>query len=384
MRVGPLLVATTTLIAISCSGSSGPAGGASPSGIASGTPAVSPMPVTSGSSYGLYLVGTRLDMIAVNGQVGASAPVAAPSVRRCSVALGAVLQPPVSASSTKVYFRDGDTRIRSLTLPTAGSPRLGQTEDVTTVPGGLSKVSFFSVSPDDKRIAVLVEDMSPDTGINILLYVEDLRGRGNHVNIYSTSTPKNSGTTLWPMGWNRGHLVLAVMPACTHPSGAVFMSPREWHVSSATTGVRLASINSRNACILSFWPSPAGVACVNGTTAYLYDWTGKVTGTVPAGSGDLHSRRSPSGRSIFFSNKAGIGALPSDLLPHDGDEASRAVSVGNVELPIPGNIACLWIDEDHLLGTQQIFGFPSGQQAELAGEPTIPSGVCVGRFPGGL
>src|SRR3989442_812198 len=114
MRGGPLLVATTTLIAISCSGSSGPAAGASPSpsptAMASGTPAVSPIPVTPGSSYGLYLVGTRLDMIATNGQVGASAPVAAPSVRRCSVALGAVLQPPVSASSTKVYFRDGDTR----------------------------------------------------------------------------------------------------------------------------------------------------------------------------------------------------------------------------------------------------------------------------------
>jgi len=352
--------------------------------MASGTPAVSPMAVTPGSSYGLYLVGTRLDMIATNGQVDASASVAAPSVRRCSEALGAVLQPPVSASANKVYFRDGDTKIRSLALPTAGAPRLGRSEDVTTVPGGTWKVSFFSVSPDDKRIAVLVEDMSPATRINIRLYVEDLRGRGHHVDIYTTSTPKNSGTTLWPMGWHRGQLVLAVMPACTHPSGAVFIAPREWHVSSATTGVRLAAINSRNACILSLWPSPAGVACVNGTTAYLYDWTGKVTGTFPAGSEDLHSGRSPSGRSIFFSTRAGVGALPSDLLRHAGHEASRAVGVGNTELPIPGNIACLWIDEDHILGTQQIFGFPSGQQAELAGEPTIPSGVCVGRFPGGL
>src|SRR5881628_2878569 len=158
MRVGPLLVATTTLIAISCSGSSGPAAGASPSpsptAMASGTPAVSPMAVTPGSSYGLYLVGTRLDMIATNGQVDASASVAAPSVRRCSEALGAVLQPPVSASANKVYFRDGDTKIRSLALPTAGAPRLGRSEDVTTVPGGTWKVSFFSVSPDDKRIAV--------------------------------------------------------------------------------------------------------------------------------------------------------------------------------------------------------------------------------------
>jgi hypothetical protein len=299
--------------------------------------------------------------------------------------MGAVLQPPVSATTDKVFFRDGDTRIRSLTLPAVGSTGLGQTEDVTTVPGGSAKVSFFSVSPDDKRIAVVVEDLSPATTMNIRLYVEDLSGGGHHVDIYTKSTPKNGGTTLWPMGWHRGTLVLAVIVACTHPSGAVFMAPTEWHVSSATSGVRLATISPRG-CILSLWPSPAGVACVNNAAhqAYLYDWTGKLTRRVSTRDSDIHSSLSPSGQSILFSNRAGIGALPSDLLPHIASETSRALSGSNLETPIPLNIACLWIDEDHLLGPQHVIGFPSGLATVLVGEQLIPSGVCAGRFPGGL
>jgi hypothetical protein len=52
--------------------------------------------------------------------------------------LPAVLAPPVSASNSKVYFRDGDTKIRFLTSD-------GNVGDATTVPGGATTVSFFSV-----------------------------------------------------------------------------------------------------------------------------------------------------------------------------------------------------------------------------------------------
>jgi hypothetical protein len=381
------LVVATTVIALSCSGGSGPTASKSPSPSAapSASPAASPTPDLSGSSYGLYLAGTRLDMIDTNAQTAASAPVAPPSVRSCGAGMGAVLQPPVSATADKVFFRYGDAKIRSLVLPAAGSPRLGQIEDVTTVPGGPSQVSFFSVSPDGKRIAVVVEDLSPAATINIRLYVEDLRGGGHHADIYTTSTPKKGGSTLWPMGWHRGNLVLAVIAACTPPNGAVRIGPTEWHVSTATKGARLVTISPRG-CVLSLWPSPAGVACVNSTThvAYLYDWTGKLKRSVPTHDSDIQSSLSPSGRSILFSNRAGIGALPTDLLPHDASETSRALGAGNAETPIPSNIACLWIDEDHILGPQHVIGFPSGLATLLAGEPTIPSGVCAGRFPGGL
>src|SRR4029077_1275286 len=94
---------------------------------------------------------------------------AAPRFNTCGSATGAVLQPPVSATDDKVFYRDGNTVIRYLTPD-------GQTGIATTVPGGPSKVSFFSVSPDDQRIAVVVEDLSPATTINLTLYVEDLMG----------------------------------------------------------------------------------------------------------------------------------------------------------------------------------------------------------------
>ena len=93
-------------------------------------------------------------MITPAGTIAAHAKVAAPSVHTCGQGTGAVLQPPVSASDDKVYYRDGNTKIKFLTPD-------GQTGDVTTVPGGATTVSFFSVSPDDQRIAVMVEDLSP-------------------------------------------------------------------------------------------------------------------------------------------------------------------------------------------------------------------------------
>ena len=62
---------------------------------------------------------------------------------------------------------------------------------------------------------------SSGTAISERLYVEDLHGAGHHVDIYSTLTPKDKrGTTLWPMGWHAGAIVLALFPACTfEPAG---------------------------------------------------------------------------------------------------------------------------------------------------------------------
>jgi hypothetical protein len=129
-------------------------------------------------------------MITPSGTIAAHASVAAPSVHTCGKSTGAVLQPPVSASDNKVYYRDGNTKIKFLTPD-------GQTGDVTTVPGSATKVSFFSVSPDDTRIAVLVEDLSPSTTIKLSLYVEDLTGHTHHAVIFTNTVPKfKNATTL--------------------------------------------------------------------------------------------------------------------------------------------------------------------------------------------
>jgi len=46
--------------------------------------------------------------------------------------------------------------------------------------GDANSISFFSVSPDDKRIAVLVEDLSAAAAIKLRLYVEARRACRRH------------------------------------------------------------------------------------------------------------------------------------------------------------------------------------------------------------
>jgi hypothetical protein len=329
------------------------------------------------ASYGLLLTAGTLEMIAPNGAIAAHASVAAPSVHTCGQGTGAVLQPPVSATDDKVFYRDGNTNIKFLTPD-------GQTGTATTVPGSATKVSFFSVSPDDSRIAVLVEDLSPPTTIKLSLYVEDLTGHTNHSVIFTNTVPKlKNATTLWPMGWHNGLLVLAVWPPCTfEPAGLV---PTAWHVANATTAVRVASIGKNN-CVPSYWPSPVGVLCVDLTVgagplgaAYKYDWAGNISAQVPVQKArDFQSGLSPSGQSYFMTPGLGIGSpSPSTKV---GPLASQQWAL------VAGHAACLWIDETHLLAPDAVISVESTTSgAPATSVTTLPaSGQCAGRFPGGL
>jgi hypothetical protein len=239
---------------------------------------------------------------------------------------------------------------------------------VTTVPGGPNTISFFSVSPDNQRIAVMVEDLS-GAAISLRLYVEDLRGGGHHNDIFTTTTAKGKGgVTLWPMGWHEGMIVLAVMVACTFEPAN--LAPSEWHLIDASNAVRKVAIGTPT-CVPSVWPSAAGVVCVDSakSTANSYDWTGKVTRTWPTQSGDYLAGLSPMGGGIFFTSSLAPGASPPSMRI-----IGRTASVN-----VPGHSACLWIDEDHLLAPDAVIQFPSGTAL-----PIPASGVCVGRFPGGL
>ena len=371
---------TTALLLLSCGGSQ-PGGSqfASPSASptrASTSPSASPSAGPLSGVYGLMLSAGTLNLIKTDASMAASVPVATASAQFCSAQHdGLVAPPPVSASNDEVYFRDGDNKIRQVVPPDSAV-------DVTTVPGGPNLISFFSVSPDDQQIAVLVEDVASGTAISERLYVEDLHGGGHHVDIYTTLTPKDSrGTTLWPMGWHAGAIVLAVLPACTfQPMG---ITASEWHVSNATNANRIATIRANN-CTLSFWPSAAGVGCMNaqGVTT-LYDWAGKVlsvTGPGSTGSGYSSTSVSPKGNSILFATGAGPGAPTA---------ATGIVQLGpGPYATVPGHAACTWIDEDHLLAPDAVIQFP----AETGGNvlvtttvmPLAASGVCAGRFPGGL
>jgi hypothetical protein len=386
MRRGAILL-PAILLMLSCGGGS-PGGSQSPNPFASpsahatarasSAPSSSPSAEPLTGTYGLIISAGMLELVKPDATVTATIAMAPSSVQFCSSAHDGALQPPaVSATTDEVYFRDGDTKIRMVVPP-------GNAADVTTVPGGPSTVSFFSVSPDDQRIAVLVEDLSGATSIAIRMYVEDLHGGGHHADIYTTSTPKsNAGSTLWPMGWHQGALVLAVVPACTfEPAG---LTPSEWHLANAATAGRMATIRA-NACTLSYWPSAAGVGCAdtNGVTT-LYDWSGKVlsvTGPGSTGTGYSMTSISPAGQSILFAAGAGVGA--------------PAPATGIVQLgpgpyaTVPGHSACLWIDEDHLLAPDAVIQFPAETPGNLQVTATVAplvataSGICAGRFPGGL
>ena len=362
MRRGAALL-ISAILALSCGGGSIPSAMSSPSPKPSVAARPSPTAPRLTGPYGLILTAGTLQLIGADGSAAASAAVAAPSVQFCSPAHDVVVvPPPVSASSDQVYFRDGDTKIKMVVPPNSAA-------EVTTVPGGPNTISFFSVSPDNQRIAVLVEDLSGTGNISLRLYVEDLHGGAHHTDIFNNTTARGkSGVTLWPMGWHEGLLVLAVIVACTfEPAG---ITPSEWHLIDASTAVRKTAIGNA-ACVLSYWPSPAGVACVDHSklAAASYDWTGKVTATRNVQSNDFQAGLSPTSANIFFTSGVLIGA-PAPSIRMVGRTAS---------ITVPGHTACLWIDDGLVLAPDAVIQFPSG-----AVLPIPASGVCAGRFPGGL
>ncbi len=380
MRPGAVVL-SLALLAISC-GQGSPSGArntptsSQPAATASASPSSSPSAGPLIGNFGLILSAGTLNLIKPDASVAASVTVATASTQYCSPQHdGLVAPPPVSASNDEVYYRDGDTKIRMVVPP-------GSAADVTTVPGGTNVISFFSVSPDDQRIAVMVEDVSGGTAISERLYVEDLQGGGHHADIFTASVPKDQrGTTLWPVGWHQGSLVLAVLPACTfEPAG---ITPTEWHVASATTAARLATIRA-NSCTLSVWPSPVGIACeqAQGPTT-VYDWTGKVlsaTGPPTPGAGYPQTSLSPTGSSIFFATGAGVGVTA---------PGTQILQLGpGPYATVQGHSACSWIDEDHLLAPDSVIQFPAETPGNLRVNTTVTplaaSGVCAGRFPGGL
>jgi hypothetical protein len=275
--------------------------------------------------------------------------------------MAAVLQPPVSASNDQVYYRDGDTKIRMVVPPASFV-------DVTTVPGDANSVSFFSVSPDDKRIAVLVEDLSAAAAIKLRMYVEDLHGGGHHADIYTSTITKGKGeTSLWPMGWHQGRLVLALWPVCTVEQVSY---PSSWHVVDASNATRQATVGDAS-CVPSSWPSPAGAACfeVGAGRVRVYDWTGKLGSTAPTQI--AATELSPSGRVLFAPSGGGLGN-PAPTTIFIGVDGGGSVTS-------PGHMGCLWIDDGHVLARDAILAYPSGASTALA-----QSGQCAGRFPGGL
>ena len=280
-----------------------------------------------------------------------------------------------SASSTRVYFRDGDTNIMAL------SPS-GAVTFVKSISAGSDAALGFSVSPDDTRIAVAVidESVSPRTGRG---YVEDVGDAGGHRDLWSNT---GDSAVRWPVGWHDGDLIDQVGPYCLNGGNTGGCNNTVgYHVIDPATGSRVATVcqtsegpNVIYGATASFQDeSPltaAGVACVdneaNGVTLSAVDWRGNVRifdssqpNTVMPVSGCLLS---PDGTQMACAGSGDPSGNTLALLMQGGRmrTLSRQYNVLG------------WVDSSHLLidvssGTLGVLDLANDA------EPTLPVGGVV-------
>jgi hypothetical protein len=307
---------------------------------------VSPLSTT---SYTVSLVG-------IDGRVVASQQASTPGAVSCANAAAAVVPPPVSTSDTRVYFMDAQGIVRFL-APNGDAGR------ATTVPIGAAQRSMFTVSPDDQRIAVIVDDFT-SSGATTRLYLEDLNGGGNHVDVFSES----GAYTLWPTGWHgTNNLVVAKVPACTQGGGPFSAGPQEFHVVDPRTALRRFTVGGPP-CVIAGPPSPAGAVCED-TAAFaqanVVSWTGTTSRSLTI-AGPTLAYLSPNGSQVALVGSAGTVI----------QESSRQFA---------GMQACGWIDDTH------VFSGGDTQLQPRVGDvtngnvvPIAAQGDCAGRIPGGL
>jgi hypothetical protein len=333
---------------------------ASPTSAPSSIP--TPQPVT--GAYGV-LFGSQaassytVSIVGIDGKVVASASASTPAQVSCANQAAALVSPPVSTSNTRVYFEDAQGVVRFL------GPA-GDTGRATTVPAGTaSRRSMFVVSPDDQRIAVLVDDFTSG-GASTRLYIEDLNGGGNHVDVFS----ETGSFTLWPTGWHgTNNLVVAKVPSCTQGGGPFCCGPLELHVVDPATATRRFTIGSSSTCVIVGAPSPGGAVCENNaggfTQATVLNWT----------AGTIRTFSIPGPSFGYLSPLGDIVALV--------DNNGTSFSVVNVGMP--GMLTCGWIDENHVFSggdaqhQPRVGTLPSGAMVPVAAQ-----GDCGGRIPGGL
>ena len=322
------------------------------------SPATSPVPIV--GSFGVLVTPITGDtytvtLIGVDGKVVGSAQPSSPTAVTCGDAAAAIVPTPVSASNTRLYYLDAQGVVRFLT------PK-GETGRATTVPAGSQRRSMFTVSPDDQRIAVVVNDYTA-SGASTKLYVEDLNGGANHLDIFS----ETGSYTLWPIGWHGGSLVVAKVAACTQGGGFGCCGPLELHVVDPATAVRKFTIGGPDCVIASYYPVPAGAVCeTTASTARVLDWTGALLRTYPTpggGQGPLYL--SPNGQRLALSTNASTTTV----------EGGSTMSMD----------VCGWIDDTHIFSGGDTQNQPRiGNITTKAVIPVAAQGICAGRLPGGL
>jgi hypothetical protein len=296
-----------------------------------------------------------VSIVAASGKVVASAQPSSPTPVTCGDAAAAVLPLPISTSDDRAYYMDAQGVVRFMTVQ-------GETGRATTVPVGGGRRSMFAVSPDDQRIAVVVSDFTA-SGVSLRLYVEDLNGATNHVEIFNST----GAFGLWPIGWHGiDNLVVAKVPSCAQGGGPFCCGPLELHVVDPASAARRYTLGGPD-CVIAGAPSPAGVTCevtAGYTTMRKVGWTAGVLAT-------------------FSIN----GAEPAYISP-DGQVVALVAGSTTKFQGAPKTLsmqACGWIDSTHVISGGEVQQQPRiGNVTTGAVVPVAVQGTCAGRLPGGL
>jgi hypothetical protein len=363
-------VPTLAALVVGCGGGGGgstpsPTPVATPSAASSPSATASPSPVTiatlplavvvkdflvqGGTTYTLNLVGT-------DGRVAASVTAA-----KRSQPDGILVQMPnISASNTRVYYLDGDSKVMALRLD-------GTTGLATTISVDTHSAAVFAVSPDDTRIAVAVITFPYPARTRI--YVEDLNGGGHHVDIFSSSS-----VVEWPVGWHQGHVVIGV-GLNAHPQNAYEgydYADQGYHVADAANGNRLATVCGGLSSFRA--PVAAGVVCAKSPSDYeVSDWTGTTRTTSTSDTGCGGGALSPDGLLV-----ADCTASPRTitLLARDGTTVTTAIAAS------PAG----WMDSNHLVVQSNTTDSALSvvDVRALSVTPIQVQGFFGGAIPGGL
>jgi hypothetical protein len=303
--------------------------------------------VEGGPTYAVSLVG-------LDGRVAATAT----GAKRSKPAGILVQMPNLSASNSRLYYLDGDSKVMFLRPD-------GTSGVATNIPVDSNSAAVFAVSPDDTRIAVAI--LTFPFPAKTRIYVEDLLGGGNHIELFS------SGTVMeWPVGWHLGHLVIGVginaQPQNAYEGFAY--GYRGYHVADATTGNRISAVCDGYDALAP--PVPAGTVCSNGTVYEVSDWTG-ATRAIPADNGCGGGALSPDGSLI-----ADCQGNPRTVALMSRDGSTKPTS--NAGSPAG------WIDSNHVVIRSAAVDSSLGilDSSSLVLTPIQAPGFFAGSIPGGL
>jgi hypothetical protein len=332
----------------------------SPSPTASGGPSPSATPKSAALPLGIVVKDFIIDggttytvnLVGIDGRVAATA-----TGRKRSRPAGIYVQmSSVSASSTRLYYLDGDSTVMFLKPD-------GTTGAATTIAVDSNSAAAFAVSPDDSRIAVAV--ITYPYPAKTRIYVEDLAGGGHHVDLFSSNSVLE-----WPVGWHQGHLVIAVgvNVAPQNAFDGFIYAFSGYHVADASTGTRLATIC--DGYIASDPPVPAGTVCDNYPKLVVSDWSG-TTRPAPADQGCNGGALSPDGAMI--ADCQGSPAVVT-LVVLDGTQIATQFS-GTPEG---------WIDNTHLVLGASNSDLSIVDTRAFTRTPIQAQGFFAGTIPGAL